>query len=355
MDQEVSAPITLRDTLESNFEAAETGNLPAVVESTIPAIPESGRERDDQGRFAKAVRETDNPSPVATKHDIPDPVDHTEKEVPALTRPTTWKKEYLPLWDKLSSGQALTPDESIKFLQYANQRESEYKTGVSTYKGEAENARALQEAIAPFIPDLQRNGIHPAAWINNLGRAHQTLALGNDQQRLDAFVKLANDYNVPLQALLGGQLPDQQVTATMQELAQLRQQVDKVNNWAENQKQAELMSKINEVQSDVEHYPHFDAVRETMAQLLESGMAPDLKTAYAKAIRMQDDIWETEQERLLTAARTESAKVQQVAKAKAAAVSVKSSTPSGITTGQSAKDRRSALLSSFEEHAGGRV
>ena len=355
MDQEVAAPITLRDALESNFEAAETGNLPAVVETTTEVSTE--RARDDSGKFAKAVREAEpaNPSPVATKHDIPDPVDHSEKAAPALQRPTTWKKEYLPLWDKLQTGQPLTQEEATKFLQYANQRESEYKTGVSTYKGEAENARALQEAIAPFIPDLQRHGIHPAAWINNLGRAHQTLAMGNDQQKLDAFVKLANDYNVPLQALLGGQQPDQQVTATMQELSALRQQVDKVNNWAENQKQAELMSKINEVQQDAEHFPHFDAVRETMAQLLESGLAPDLKTAYAKAVRMQDDVWETEQERLLSAARAESAKTQQVVKAKAAAVSVKSSTPSGVATGQSAKDRRSALEGAFNEFAGGRV
>ena len=355
MDQQVETQTTLRDVLESSFEAAETGNLPAVVENTTEVSTD--RIRDDSGKFAKAVREAEpaNPSPVATKHDIPDPVDHSEKETPALQRPTTWKKEYLPLWDKLQTGQPLTPDEATKFLQYANQRETEYKTGVSTYKGEAENARALQEAIAPFVPDLQRHGIHPAAWINNLGRAHQTLALGSDQQRLDAFVKLANEYNVPLQALLGGQQPDQQVTATMQELSALRQQVDKVNSWAENQKQSELMSKINEVQNDAEHYPHFDAVRETMAQLLESGLAPDLKTAYAKAVRMQDDVWETEQERLLSAARAEAAKSQQVAKAKAAAVSVKSSTPSGVATGQSAKDRRSALEASFNEFAGGRV
>lgn len=347
MDQEIAAPTTLRDALESNFDAAESGTLPS--QSDTPIIESVSKPRDEQGKFSRESSE--NPSPVATKHDIPDPVE----SAPTLQRPTTWKKEYLPLWDKLQTGQQLTQDEATKFLQYANQRESEYKTGVSTYKGEAENARVLQEAIAPFVPDLQKHGIHPAAWINNLGRAHQTLALGNDQQRLDAFVKLANDYNVPLQALLGGNQPDQQVTATMRELDQLRQQVDKVNNWAENQKQSELMSKINEVSSDSEKYPHFDAVRETMAQLLESGLAPDLKTAYAKAVRMQDDVWETEQERLLTSARTDAAKSQQVAKAKAAAVSVKSSTPSGVTSGQSAKDRRSALEGAFNEFAGGRV
>lgn len=338
MDQEViEAPTTLRDALEASFEQHDE---PAA--SVEAPVEDTGRARDDSGRFAAT-----NPSPVATTHDIPDPE--------PLQRPTTWKKEYLPLWDKMQSGQPLTQEENIKFLKYANQRESEYKSGVSTYKGEAENARALQEAISPFLPDLQRNGIHPAAWINNLGRAHQTLAMGNEQQRLDAFVKLANDYNVPLQTLLGGQQPDYQVTATMQELAQLRQQVDKVNNWAENQKQAELMSKINEVQNDVEHYPHFEAVRETMAQLLESGLAPDLKTAYGKAVRMQDDVWQIEQERLLQSAKSESMKAQQVAKAKSAAVSVKSSSPSGTVSGSNQKDRRSVMEEAFNQFAGGRV
>ena len=349
MDQQVDTQTTLRDALESSFDAAETGNLPSIVET--PVQEQSDRIRDEAGKFAKST-ETKNPSPVATTHDIPDPVDHSEKQ---LQRPTTWKKEYLPLWDKMQAGQPLSQEEATKFLQYANQRETEYKTGVSTYKSEAENAKVLQEAIAPFIPDLQRNGIHPAAWINNLGRAHQTLALGNDQQRLDAFVKLANDYNVPLQALLGGQQPDQQVTATMQELQALRQQVDKVNNWAENEKQSRLMNEINRVQSDTEKFPHFEAVRGTMAQLLESGLAPDLESAYAKAVRMQDDVWSLEQERLLTQARTEATKTTQVAKAKAAAVSIKSATPSSTANSQSTKDRRAALESAFDSSASGRV
>ena len=351
MEQQVeSAPTTLRDTLELNFEAAETGNLPAVIER--PVEPTSDRIRDEAGKFA---REVTNPSPVATKHDVPDLVDHSEPAEQPLQRPTTWKKDYLPLWDKLQSGQPLTQEEATKFLRYSNQRETEYKTGVSTYKAEAENAKALQEAIAPFIPELQKNGIHPAAWINNLGRAHVTLAQGNDQQRLQMFVKLANDYNVPLQALLGGQQPDQYVTATQNELQALRQQVDKVNSWAENEKQSRLMAEIDRVQSDTESFPHFEAVRGTMAQLLESGMAQNLEGAYAKAVRMQDDVWQVEQERLLSTAMAGSQRSQQVAKAKAAAVSIKSSTPSGVATGQSKKDRRSALEDAFDSVGGGRV
>lgn len=350
MENEViDAPNTLRDALETSFELAESGNLPEVVSATDTV----DRNRAADGKFVKAEvtapidKPIGNPSPVATTHDVP--------EVQSLQRPTTWKKEYLPLWDKMQSGQPLTQEEATKFLQYANQRETEYKTGVSTYKGEAENARVLQEAIAPFIPDLQKYGIHPAAWINNLGRAHQTLALGNDEQKLDAFIKLANEYKVPLQNLLGGQQPDQSYIQSRQELLTLQQQVDNLAKWKETENNARINSEIHRVESDKDKFPHFEAVRGTMAQLLESGMAPDLETAYSKAVRMQDDVWQIEQERLLNSAKAESAKTLHVAKAKAAAVSVKSATPTNTANNQSAKDRRSALSSAFEEMGGGRL
>ena len=349
MDQEIAeAPTTLRDALESSFEAAESGNLPAVVERTTEVSQD--RIRDEQGKFAREAPA--NPSPVATKHDIPDPVDHSE---PPLQRPTTWKKDYLPLWDKMQAGQPLTLDEANKFLRYANQRETEYKTGVSTYKAEAENAKALQEAIAPFAQDLQKNGIRPADFIGNLGRAHHTLVMGNDQQRLQAFMKLANEYRVPLQYLVGTNGDNGQIVATMQELTALRQQVDKINSQAENDKQSRLMAEISRVQSDTEKFPHFEAVRGTMAQLLESGLAPNLEAAYAKAVRMQDDVWQVEQERLLSTAMASTKNSQQVAKAKAAAVSVKTSTPSGMAASSSKKDRRSSLEEAFDSIGGGRV
>ena len=122
-----------------------------------------------------------------------------------------------------------------------------------------------------------------------------------------------------------------------------------------NEKNSRLQAEFDRVRTNEEKFPHFEAVRGTMAQLLESNLAPDLETAYAKAVRMQDDVWSLEQERLLNNARTESSKATQVAKAKAAAVSPRSSTPSGIATGQSTKDRRSVLESAFDSHAGGRV
>lgn len=341
---------SLRDALESSFEQAENGTIETIVGDPAPVSEE--RVRDESGKFATKLNEvTTNPSPVATTHDIPEVVDHSNE----LQRPTTWKKEYLPIWDKMQAGEALTPDESRKMLQYSSQRETEYKTGVSTYKSEAENARVLQEAISPFMADLQANNIHPAAWINNLGRAHQTLVKGSDQQRLDAFVKLSQDYNVPLQWLTGGEAPNQQVLQQSQVFNEMQAKIDSLTNWTENEKNSRLQAQIDAVKSNAEKFPHFEAVRGTMAQLLESGLAPTLETAYAKAVRMQDDVFELEQQRLVEQARIEASKAQHVAKAKATNVSLKSATPSGKTNTGDTKDRRSTLESAFDSYADGRV
>jgi hypothetical protein len=93
-----------------------------------------------------------------------------------------------------------------------------------------------------------------------------------------------------------------------------------------------------------------------MAQLLELGKAQDLETAYAKAVRLNDDVWAIEQERLLKSAQKHASKASQVAKAKAAAVSPKSVTPSGkVADSGDKKDRRSQISDLLGEAMSRRV
>jgi len=104
-------------------------------------------------------------------------------EEPKPIRPTTWKKEYLPIWDKIQNGEELSSDERKKHLEYLNQRESEYKKGVNTYKAEADRFKPLDEAIAPFREHLKQQNINEAQWINNLGRAHLILSQAPPEQK----------------------------------------------------------------------------------------------------------------------------------------------------------------------------
>ena len=82
----------------------------------------------------------------------------------------------------------------------------------------------------------------------------------------------------------------------------------------------------------------------------------DLGQAYKKAVRMNDDVWEIEQDRLLKDAKQSSIKAQQVAKAKAAAVSPRSTTPSGkVSNPEDKKDRRSLIADQLGEAMSRRV
>ena len=114
------------------------------------------------------------------------------------------------------------------------------------------------------------------------------------------------------------------------------------------------MSEISQVAQDVKNYPHFEEVREQMAQLLERGLATDLKTAYTKAVRLEDSVWEKEQQRMLQQSQTQSNKRQQVARAKSTAVSPRSVTPNGVVASSDKKDRRSMLDELVSSSMGGR-
>ena len=150
------------------------------------------------------------------------------------------------------------------FRSYANQRESEYKKGVSTYKTEADSAKQLKEAIEPFMPELQKHGIHPAAWINNLGRAHYILANGQPEQKKQMFQKLAQDYGIDLNFNSGEnttlQYQDPQSVALMQQIQQLQNQVQQVTGWKQQEESTRLMSEIERFKSDVEKHPHFEEI-----------------------------------------------------------------------------------------------
>lgn len=355
-----------RELLEAALEQAEEGTLEAPIEKEIEVNDDpieaeethSEENRDEKGRFKAKEASTERDSEASTV-DEPDSVGQVSAVAEEVKRPTTWKKEYVEIWDKMEKGEQLNKEDFVKFAEYANQREAEYKKGVSAYKAEADNARTLSEAIGPFVPELQAQGIHPAAWINNLGRAHMILSKAPYQEKVQMFHRLAQDYGIQLNSD-SLQMPEQAYVdpyqqQLMQQLQATQQQVQQLSAIREQEENARLMSEIERVSSNKERFPHFDMVREDMAQLLERGIAQDLETAYAKAVRINDEAYKLDQDRLLKSASTQASKAQQVAKAKATAVSPKSVTPSGQVKSTDAKDRRSLLMANLADAEGGRV
>lgn len=323
-----SVQTTLRDQIEQAIETVETVETPV-----------SDRPRDESGRFAPKEVEAKQPEQV----EQPFQAEAAPEAPKTKPRPSSWKKDYEEHWSKL--------DPTLQ--DYIAQREQDYAKGVSTYKQNWDQAAPIYEAMQPFMPLLQEHNIAPQQWIQNLGNAHKTLAMGSPEEKLQMFARLANDYGVPLQALTGQQA-DPQFSMLAQELNQLKNQWTQFQSLQQQQEQKSLQSEIQEF---AEKAPHFDAVRETMAQLLQSGVASDLQSAYDKAIRLHDDIWQKQQEEARQAELAKAADAQRetVAKAKAKAVSPRSSSPTGMMgTGTGKKGLRDILAEQFDA-AGGRV
>lgn len=352
--------ITLRDELSASFDSVMDAQIPGPADAAPAAAPtetETQRDerlRDEAGRFAKQEAKTDQPgagkpsAQPAALHgsDAPAQPAAAQQRAP---KPDSWKKEYETYWNNLDP----------KVADYIGQREKEFQTGVSTYKQEAENARSLNEALAPFLPNLQKHNIEPTNWIRNLGMAHERLALGSPNDKVATAVQLLRDYQIDPNALFNAiQNPQSIQQPTYQQPAP---QVDIDKLVEQKFVEREISSEYNKFLADVPtQYPHYEAVKETMAGLLQAGLAQDYKSAYDAALRhpRHDELWQaerTQREQASIAAAAEKAKGV-VNRARSNAVSVRSSTPSAnMATSQGNKSLRESLSESFDAVTSGRV
>jgi hypothetical protein len=331
-------PISLRDTIENAIESTETEVTQETTSQEATESPKTERVRDDSGKFTK-TSETGEKEPSQASVDN---YEQEEVKVETKPRPSSWKKDYEEHWGKL--------DPTLQ--DYIQQREADYAKGVSTYKNQWDMAAPIVEAIRPFEPLLREHGLAPQQWVAQLGNAHAQLVKGSPEQKLQMFAQLANDYGVNLGALTGQTGYDPQFSQLAQELNQIKNQWSSFQSSQEQQEQAQLQNEITSFSNDK---PYFDEVRETMAGLLQSGMADDLQSAYDKAIRLNDDVFQrisAEQ-----AQKSEAAQREKVAAAKAKVLSPKSTTPTASATngGKSASSAREAIMQAMEQHSSGLI
>jgi hypothetical protein len=330
-------PISLRDTIENAIEVTEP-------ETTSQEATEGFKEskpRDEHGKFAKSS-EPALKEPSRAFDDNVTEKDANVAEITTKPRPSSWKKDYEEHWGKL--------DPTLQ--DYIQQREADYAKGVSTYKNQWDMAAPIMESIRQFEPLLQHHGVAPQQWINQLGTAHAKLVMGSPEQKLETFAQLANDYGVNLGQLTGQSGYDPQFSQLAQELNQIK------NQWSSFQSQQEMVEQ-NQLQGEIASFkddkPYFEEVRETMAGLLQNGMANDLQSAYDKAIRLNDDVFQKVQSE--QTGKFGAVQREKVAAAKAKVLSPKSTTPTASTGygGKSASSAREAIMQAMEAHSSGLI
>jgi hypothetical protein len=257
-------------------------------------------------------------------------------EPPVWERPpASWKKDYHEVWQ--------TADPRLK--EYAWQREEEMKAGVQPLLTKAQFADQMQQAIEPYMQNIRGLGIEAPQAVKALMEADNILRHGSAQQKQQYFATLAQQYGINM-GEVQTQPVDPNFYAIQNELAQVR---GEVLNWKQQQEAAQNQALLNEINEFQQKAEYFEDARPTMIQLLNSGVAKDLDDAYQKALRLDNELFTKQQQSLQAKADAEKREASNRAAkaARAAAVSVKSSTP-GAATKTNAQDRRSLLLEQFD-------
>ena len=297
---------------------------------------ENTEQPDRRELLSQQFDEVQNEAPVEAVRTQEQPNLEPPAEPPVWERPpASWKKDYHEAWT--------TADPKLK--EYAWKREEEMRAGVQPLLTKAQYADQMQQAIEPYMNNIRGLGIEAPQAVKALMEADNVLRHGSPQQKQAYFAQLAQQYGINM-GEVQIQPTDPNFYAIQNELAQVR---GEVLNWKQAQENAQneaLLSEINQFQSKAEY---FEEARPTMIQLLNSGVAKDLDDAYQKAIRLDNDLFTKHQQ--ASQGQADAAKREasnRAAKAaRAAAVSVKSSTP-GAATSTKAQDRRSLLMEQFD-------
>jgi hypothetical protein len=256
--------------------------------------------------------------------------------------PASWKKEFHETW--------ATADP--KFQEYAYQREEQMRAGVEPLISKAQYADQMNEAMAPYMQTLQGMNMDAPTAVRRLMEADNILRNSAHEQKVQYFNKLAREYGINLGDV--STLPQQgyidpNVYALQNELNSVR---GEVQGWKQQQEAQQNQVLLGEINQFAEKAEHFEEARPTMIQLLNSGMATDLDDAYEKAIRLDNGLFSSvQQAQQASAEQQRRVSANKAAKsARAAAVSVRSSTP-GTHTATKAQNRRSLLEEQFADIA----
>lgn len=361
---------SLRDTIAANVETFSKEPDTATAEPLGPTTPSKEgvaaptaaepapdtRSRNADGTFASGPAPAPKPATqaTATPTAATAPAAAPAVAAPAHAFPSTWKPELKPHWDKL-------PPE---VLNEVARRESDYAKGVSTYKAEFDRLKPLDSVVAPYREVMKQNGMDEAQAVKKLLDVQYALTYAPPQQKQAIINDLIRDYQLPVRLAQQGQdgqwtlvdaaaarAPQQQQPAPTQQPQNIDALLDQKFEAREIRQTLRSFVEAKDAQGNPLH-PHYEAVKDDMALLLEAGRAQDYPSAYATAVRMHDE---------LQPATPSAAPADPAAQAKAAAerarrkvTSVPSATPTApVPAGD--KSLRDNIAENVRTFASGRV
>jgi hypothetical protein len=327
-----------RQAIAAAFEATE---LP-VVERVVTEEPKADAEAAvTEPKVVEAAKSTETP---------------TESRPVAVDRaPQSWKPAQKAKWDTL--------DPEIR--QEVIRRERETTQVLNETASARQLASQLQQTVQPYMARIQSLGAQPMAAVGELLKSDHILSSAPPQQRAQFMAKLINDYGIDIQALdaaLAGKAQPDSVDTRVEQL--LQQRLAPFNSYLQQQQQREAFEQsraaaameatVEQMHADATKYPHFEEVRNVMADVIEinskRGKHLSLEQAYNTAVAMDP----TYSQSVAAQVRTEQATQlnSKAQRALQASLSV-AGAPSGSTGKKpDANDRRAIIEAAFDSAAG---
>jgi hypothetical protein len=294
----------LRESIEAAVLEQETGDSPLTPPPPPSASPASAPAQDSAG---------DEPGGEELPHEevgegaAEPPPPPTQAKAPApsvaVTAPAPGPKDEAPKsWKPATKAKWAGLDPEIK--AEVHRREAEMVRSFGENAQARELHKNFSEVIRPYEGRIRATGHTPLQAINELFRCDHVLSFAPMAQRAKLMAVLIKDYGIDIRALdsaIAGE-PDQDPVTTrveqmvQQQLAPLREFLGQQQQTAKFREQAlhqEAEKKVTDMASDSK-YPHFETVREDMADLVDLFSArgvyltPD--QAYTRAVAMNPEL-----------------------------------------------------------------
>jgi hypothetical protein len=303
----------LRAALEQAFEKDQTNEAsPPATEATPQASPSSQAANEPSAPVegtsdtpAATPSEPSKAAPEATPAVPVAPVAAGEPRGPEAPEassqgsrvdraPASWKGEAKAVWAALP----------LQARQEVVRRERDIERVQRDAAQDRQRVESIQQVIAPYNDLVATNyGGNPLQAVQSLLQVERVMTSAPTHEKAQFVANLIKHYKVDIDALdqfLSGQVaPEVQQVSQIDQLlarrlAPLEQVIQTLQQSREQASQTQVNMTVQAMAVDTTNYPHFEQVREVMADLIEfnnaRGVYMSLPEAYTKAVRMDDTL-----------------------------------------------------------------
>lgn len=288
VDTPAEETLSMDDTLRAKFRELTTDTE---VEEVTP--PVETRARGADGKFIEAEKApVVKTAPVVKAAEAPVVAAPVEKPVAPVAptdaiakAPTSWKGTAQAKYEAL--------DPEIK--AEVHRREADFHNGIKQYKQDADTFKLLDAEIRPYEAMIRAAGVPPQALIRDLLNTVYQFKTGTPDSKVETLLNVATAWNVDLSLLpsiqekmaQGQPIVAPEFRQLEQKYNQLHESIQQRDLREQQEREAAELASREEVSNEIRTWaadkPHYEAVKLSMAALIESGQAKNLDDAYDKA------------------------------------------------------------------------